>query len=180
MIDAAPERTNGKMLQKRASGRLDFVNVGFSYPGQSQLALSDINLTVMPGETVAFVGMSGGGKSTLVNLVPNFYSVGKGEIKLDGEPIEQISLESLRTQMAMVSQNVVLFDDTVAANIGYGREGGTLNEIMEAAKSAAAHEFISQLPNGYDTRVGEAGLRLSGGHHCLVKTCSLMPVLPEL
>jgi subfamily B ATP-binding cassette protein MsbA len=163
LIDAAPERTNGKMLQKRASGRLDFVNVGFSYPGQSQLALSDINLTVMPGETVAFVGMSGGGKSTLVNLVPNFYSVGKGEIKLDGEPIEQISLESLRIQMAMVSQNVVLFDDTVAANIAYGDAAPDRARIEAAAKAAHLTDVIAHLPYGLDTMVGNNGNRLSGG-----------------
>ncbi|HEV7856001.1 MAG TPA: ABC transporter transmembrane domain-containing protein, partial [Herminiimonas sp.] len=119
LIDAVPERTTGKQLTARATGRLDFVDLGFSYPGHQQRALQHINLSVVPGETIAFVGMSGGGKSTLVSLVPGFYPVTEGDILLDGESIEQIALTSLRQQIAMVSQHVVLFDDTVVANIAY-------------------------------------------------------------
>jgi subfamily B ATP-binding cassette protein MsbA len=163
VIDAKTERTNGRLLQKRAAGRLDFVDVEFSYPEQERRALSAINLTVMPGETVAFVGMSGGGKSTLVNLIPNFYSVTKGEIKLDGEPIEQISLESLRSQMAMVSQNVVLFDDTVAANIAYGDPAPDRVRIEAAVKAAHLTDVVAGLPQGLDAPVGNNGMQLSGG-----------------
>ncbi len=163
LIDAPVERTSGKPLQGRASGRLDFVDVGFAYPGQSQAALSHVNLSVQPGETVAFVGMSGGGKSTLVNLVPNFYSATEGEIRLDGEPIEQITLESLRAQIAMVSQNVVLFDDTVAANIAYGDANPDRTRIEAAARAAHLNDVIAGLPDGLETTIGDNGSRLSGG-----------------
>lgn len=163
LIDAPAERGTGKVLSGRASGRLDFIDVGFSYPGQNQAALSHINLTVMPGETVAFVGMSGGGKSTLANLVPGFYSVAEGEIRLDGEPVEQISLESLRRQMAMVSQSVVLFDDTVAANIAYGDAAPDRRRIEAAAKAAHLDDVIAGLPQGLETLIGDNGSRLSGG-----------------
>lgn len=163
LIDAQPERTTGKQLSKRASGRLDFVDVGFSYPGQQQQVLSNINLTIMPGETVAFVGMSGGGKSTLVNLVPEFYSPTAGEIRLDGEGIQNISLESLRAQIAMVSQHVVLFDDTVAANIAYGDPSPDRSRIEAAVRAAHLGDVIAGLPQGLDTPVGDNGNRLSGG-----------------
>ncbi|HJV84334.1 MAG TPA: lipid A export permease/ATP-binding protein MsbA [Noviherbaspirillum sp.] len=163
LIDAPIERTSGKPLTGRASGRLDFVNVGFAYPGQSQAALSHVDLSVQPGETVAFVGMSGGGKSTLVNLVPNFYSVSEGEIRLDGQPIEQITLESLRAQIAMVSQNVVLFDDTVAANIAYGDAHPDRARVEAAARAAHLNDVIAALPEGLETTIGDNGSRLSGG-----------------
>jgi subfamily B ATP-binding cassette protein MsbA len=163
LIDAASERTGGKKLEKRATGRLDLLGVSFKYPGQSQFALSNVTLTVMPGETVAFVGMSGGGKSTLVNLVPNFYSVTEGEIRLDGEPIEHIALDSLRAQIAMVSQNVVLFDDTVAANISYGDAHPDRERIDAAAKAAFLADVIANLPQGLNTSIGDNGARLSGG-----------------
>ena len=163
LTDATPERITGNKLPGRAAGRLEFVDVGFSYPGHTQLALSNINLTIMPGETIAFVGMSGGGKSTLVNLVPNFYSTTCGEIRLDGESIEQIALESLRAQMAMVSQNVVLFDDTVAANIAYGDVAPDRARIEAAANAAHLAEVVANLPRGLDTQIGDNGMRLSGG-----------------
>jgi subfamily B ATP-binding cassette protein MsbA len=162
-IDAEPERTNGKTLPGRATGRLDFVDVGFTYPGQTQPALSHINLTIMPGETVAFVGMSGGGKSTLVNLVPDFFSPVHGEIKLDGESIEEIALPSLRAQIAMVSQNVVLFDDTVAANIAYGDTAPDRARIDAAVKAAHLTDVIANLPNGLESSIGNNGNQLSGG-----------------
>src|SRR5438094_9039251 len=120
LLDGPAERPNGLGLNGGSKGQVDFIDVGFSYPGHRQLALSGINLHVKPGETIAFVGMSGGGKSTLVNLVPGFYSASSGRILLDGQPIDDVALTSLRGQIAMVSQHVVLFDDTVAANIAYG------------------------------------------------------------
>jgi len=163
LIDSLPERTDGKTLSGRARGRLDFVDVSFRYPGQTQMALNHINLTIHPGETVAFVGMSGGGKSTLVNLVPEFHQVTSGEIRLDGEPIGKIALASLRAQMAMVSQNVVLFDDTVAANISYGDANPDRARIEAAVRAAHLSEVVARLPQGLDTMIGDNGSRLSGG-----------------
>jgi subfamily B ATP-binding cassette protein MsbA len=163
LIDAQSERTGGHILPVRATGRLDFVGVGFTYPEQQRPALSNINLTINPGETVAFVGMSGGGKSTLVNLVPDFYTPTQGDILLDGEPTRNITLSSLRAQMAMVSQNVVLFDDTVAANISYGDAQPDRQRIVAAARAAHLDDVIAGLPEGLDTQIGDNGSRLSGG-----------------
>ncbi len=163
IIDAMPEREHGKVLGERAKGKLEFQNIGFSYPGQRQPALADIHLTVAPGETVALVGMSGGGKSTLVNLVPEFYTPTSGRILLDGQPISEIALHSLRAQMAMVSQNVVLFDDTVAANIAYGDANPDPIRIEAAAKAAYLEDVIAGLPDAYQTPIGDNGMRLSGG-----------------
>lgn len=163
LIDEAPERTGGLVLKARAKGRLEFRDVSFSYAGSSEAALSRISLTISPGETVALVGMSGGGKSTLVNLVPEFYPVSSGQILLDDTPITAIDLRSLRAQMAMVSQNVVLFDDTIAANIAYGDPQPDLARIEAAARAAHLADVIDQLPEGYATQIGDNGMRLSGG-----------------
>lgn len=163
LIDAEPERTSGRKLPGRASGELEFVDVGFTYPGQSQPALEGIKLKVNPGETVAFVGMSGGGKSTLVSLVPEFYPTTRGEIRLDGEPIGKIALESLRAQIAMVSQNVVLFDDTMAANIAYGDASPDRARVEAAVKAAHLTDVVMNLPQGLETMIGDNGMRLSGG-----------------
>ena len=163
LIDAEPERTGGIKLAQRAKGQLVFRDVSFHYPGQGQPALSNVNLTVSPGETIALVGMSGGGKSTLVNLVPEFYPLTQGQILLDGMAIADIALASLRAQMAMVSQNVVLFDDTVAANIAYGDEHPDRARIEAAASAAHLSEVIAALPEGLDTLIGDNGMRLSGG-----------------
>lgn len=163
LIDAPSERTNGKTLTARAVGQLEFVDVGFTYQGQGKPALQHIDLTIRPGETVAFVGMSGGGKSTLVNLVPEFFAPTAGELRLDGEPISGIALESLRRQIAMVSQNVVLFDDTVAANIAYGDAQPDRARIEAAAKAAHLADVVAALPEGLDTMIGDNGNRLSGG-----------------
>ena len=163
LIDAMPERTTGKILEQRVEGRLAFEQVSFTYPEEKQAALSNISLSIEPGETIALVGMSGGGKSTLVNLVPEFYSVSEGRILLDGVPISEIALTSLRGQMAMVSQNVVLFDDTVAANIAYGDDHPDRVRIQAAAQAAHLSEVIEALPEGLDTQIGDNGMRLSGG-----------------
>jgi subfamily B ATP-binding cassette protein MsbA len=163
LIDSEPERTTGRTLAQRASGRLDFVGLSFAYPGQSFNALTEINLTIMPGETVAFVGMSGGGKSTLVSLVPDFYPATVGEIRLDGEAIEGISLASLRAQIAMVSQSVVLFDDSVTSNIAYGDATPDIARVRAAAAAAHLNDVIAQLPQGLETPIGDNGSRLSGG-----------------
>ena len=143
-----------------------FHGVSFAYgPAADGAAptLSDVSLTVAPGETVALVGPSGGGKSTLLSLLPRFYDVTAGAVTVNGRDIRDLRLHDLRSRIALVTQEPFLFDDTVAANIAYGRPGASQAEIEAAAGAAAAHDFITALPEGYATRAGEAGLRLSGG-----------------
>ena len=163
MIDAPSEDDPGKVVLARSRGQLRFEHVDFRYPEAAGLALHDISLEVLPGQTVALVGISGGGKSTFVNLVTRFYAPERGRIVLDEVPYEDISLASLRAQLAMVSQNVVLFDDTLKANIAYGAE--QVDEVRLAAAIKAAHltNVVAGLPQGADTPIGENGLRLSGG-----------------
>ena len=127
------------------------------------MVLKDINLSINRGETVAFVGMSGGGKSTLINLIPRFYDVTGGEITIDGHNVKDFLTGSLRNQIGLVQQDNILFSDSVRENILLGRPDATEAEIIEAAKMANAHDFISKLPQGYDTEVGERGVKLSGG-----------------
>jgi len=143
-----------------------FHGVSFAYgpaADGSAPTLSDVSLTVAPGETVALVGPSGGGKSTLLSLLPRFYDVTAGAVTVNGRDIRELKLHDLRSRIALVTQEPFLFDDTVAANIAYGRPGASRAEIEAAASAAAAHDFITALPEGYATRAGEAGLRLSGG-----------------
>ena len=142
---------------------LEFRNVTFRYEGQEHPALSNVNLVVGAGEVVAFVGSSGSGKTTLVSLVPRFYDPTEGGLLLDGRDLREGSLRSLRAQIGIVSQDTVLFDESVKKNIAYGRPGATDAEIESAARAAYAHEFIQRLPNGYDTMIGEDGVKLSGG-----------------
>ncbi|MCC7679953.1 lipid A export permease/ATP-binding protein MsbA [Janthinobacterium sp. FW305-128] len=163
LIDKTPERTGGKPLAGRSKGRIEFKDVSFAYPGHPEPALRHIDLNIAPGQTVAFVGMSGGGKSTLVSLLPGFYSVSSGEILLDGQNIDAIALTSLRSQIAMVSQQVVLFDDTLAANIAYGDAAPDRQRIEAAAAAAFLSDVIDGLPDGLETRLGDNGSRLSGG-----------------
>ena len=143
-------------------GRIDFNAVDFSYVNQ-EVALQNITLAVPEGQTTALVGPSGAGKSTILNLIPRFYDVDSGSVFIDGQDIRSLKLASLRKEIALVSQDVILFDDTVRANIAYGRPGAREDEILSAAKAAAAHKFISALPDGYETIVGERGAKLSGG-----------------
>ena len=143
-----------------------FEKVSFAYApaaGGGAPTLSDVSITVKPGETVALVGPSGGGKSTILSLLPRFYDVTAGAVTLNGQDIRGIRLHDLRARIALVTQEPFLFDDTIAANIAYGRPGASQAEIEAAAAAAAAHDFIIALPEGYQTRAGEAGLRLSGG-----------------
>jgi subfamily B ATP-binding cassette protein MsbA len=164
LIDEAGERDTGTVDIGRAAGEIRFENVRFSYPGAERVALDGIDLSIEAGETVALVGPSGGGKTTLANLVPRFYRAEAGRIRLDGHDLETLKLETLRRNIALVSQDVVLFNDTVAANIAYG-SGGEVSEaaIAKAARAAHALEFIEQMPQGMQTLVGENGVKLSGG-----------------
>ncbi len=164
LIDQAGERDPGQATIARAQGEIRFDQVSFSYLDMSRPALDSITLTINPGETVALVGASGSGKSTLANLVPRFYRPGAGRILLDGHDLETLTLASLRANLALVSQDVVLFNDSVAANIAYGAMRDTSEaEIVAAAEAAHAMEFIRAMPQGLDTLVGENGVKLSGG-----------------
>jgi len=145
------------------TGQISFNAVGFSYGGDAAAALDDINLSVQPGQTVALVGPSGAGKSTMINLLPRFFDVTSGQILIDGQTIRDVTLHSLRGAIALVSQDAILFDDTVATNIAFGKADATQDEIETAAKGSAAHDFIMALPGGYDAPVGAMGNRLSGG-----------------
>jgi len=144
-------------------GQIEFEHVSFEYADDHTKVLDDISLSIRPGEKVALVGPSGGGKTTLCNLIPRFYDTTSGKILVDGQDIRHVTLESLRTNIGIVQQDVYLFSGSVYENIAYGRPGATREEVIEAAKMAGAHEFISQLNQGYDTYVGERGVKLSGG-----------------
>lgn len=148
---------------KDVKGEITFDHVSFEYPDDHNPVLDGICLTVKPGEKVALVGPSGGGKTTLCNLIPRFYDTTSGEIRIDGQNIRKLTLNSLRTNIGVVQQDVYLFSGTVYHNISYGRPDATREEVIKAAKMAGAHEFIEELKDGYDTYVGERGVKLSGG-----------------
>jgi subfamily B ATP-binding cassette protein MsbA len=163
-IDAPLEPDNGRRTIERARGELVFEGVGFRYAGSERAALRGIDLSVSPGETVALVGPSGGGKTSLANLIPRFHSVGEGRILLDGIPIEELTLASLRGQIAWVSQQVMLFNDTIAANVAYGaHRDASPDRIAAALRAAYLHDFVASLPDGMQTIIGDNGIRLSGG-----------------
>ncbi|MEP7274867.1 MAG: lipid A export permease/ATP-binding protein MsbA [Betaproteobacteria bacterium] len=164
LLDREEEPDTGSVALPRARGELKFDRVALRYPGTEREALADVSLTIRPGETVALVGSSGSGKTSLVNLIPRFYEPTAGRLFIDGHDVTTLTLASLRAQIALVSQDVMLFDDTVAANIAYGGMSGTPPDaIARAAAAAHALEFIRALPQGFDTEVGENGVRLSGG-----------------
>ncbi|MDW2799383.1 ABC transporter ATP-binding protein [Clostridium boliviensis] len=144
-------------------GEISFENVSFEYPDDRNPVLSHINLTIRPGEKVALVGPSGGGKTTLCSLVPRFYDPTEGRISIDGQDIREVTLKSLRSTVGVVQQDVYLFSGTVFENIEYGRPGASMDDVTAAAKMAGAHEFIAGLKDGYNTYVGERGVKLSGG-----------------
>jgi len=164
MLDQDAERDHGTHTFPRIEGRLAFHDVSLSYPGKTIPALNHISLDIAPGETVALVGASGSGKTTLANLVPRFYDPDAGSITLDGYDIRDIGLQNLRSHIALVSQDVTLFNDTLAHNIAYGsKRDATVDEIRAACVAAHAWEFIQAMPEGLDTLIGENGMRLSGG-----------------
>ena len=164
LIDQVPEDDRGTEQLGRARGEVEFRNIRLRYPEATREALAGIDLKLAAGETVALVGASGSGKTTLANLLPRFYHPSAGKILIDGHPIETLTLASLRANIALVSQDVVLFNDTVAANIAYGLSGDVSREALEtAARAAHALDFIEAMPQGFDTMIGENGVKLSGG-----------------
>jgi ATP-binding cassette, subfamily B, putative efflux pump len=156
------DKPNAKEL-KRVDGNVEFKNVSFQYADDEAKVLKDVSLRIKKGETVAFVGMSGGGKSTMISLIPRFYDVTEGSILLDGEDIRNVQARSLRDQIGMVLQDNILFSESVASNIRMGNPNATDEDVIAAAKAANAHDFIMEFPKGYDTLVGERGVKLSGG-----------------
>lgn len=163
-LDEKEEHDTGTKQLAKVKGDIQIENLTFRYPSSEKDVLAQINLEIKSGETVALVGSSGSGKTTLANLIPRFYSPEQGEIRLDGESLHEISLKSLRDQIALVSQEVVLFNDSVYNNISYGSNSQfTKDEVLNAAKLANALEFIEELPQGFETQIGENGTRLSGG-----------------
>lgn len=163
-IDAESEKDPGSEKLVNYQGAVRFENVGFTYPGQEKPAVENFTLDVKPGEMIAFVGSSGSGKSTLINMIPRFWAPTLGEIYFDGVPQSELTLASLRSQIALVSQEVIIFDDTIAGNIAYGcKDKVTREQIERAAEAAALTDWLATLPDGLDTQVGTAGNRLSGG-----------------
>ncbi|WP_024548370.1 lipid A ABC transporter ATP-binding protein/permease MsbA [Siccibacter turicensis] len=164
ILDTEQEKDEGTRVIERAKGDLEFRNVTFTYPGRDIPALRDINLAIPAGKTVALVGRSGSGKSTIASLITRFYDVDSGEITMDGHDLREYTLSSLRNQVALVSQNVHLFNDTIANNIAYARnEVYTREQIEQAARMAYAMDFINKMDHGLDTVIGENGVLLSGG-----------------
>ena len=164
ILDTETEKDTGTKEMQRSKGQVTFDHARFRYPGADNDAVKGIDLTIPEGTSVAFVGRSGSGKTTLVNLLPRFYEVTDGAIRIDGTDIRDLTLESLREQIAIVSQNVTLFNASIRENIAYGSlAGASDDEVVAAAKAAHAHEFIEKLQNGYDTQAGENGVMLSGG-----------------
>jgi ATP-binding cassette subfamily B protein len=162
-------------------GRIDFENVSFSYDGAvGEPILKNINLTCLPGETVGIIGSTGSGKSTLVGLIPRFYDISSGTIKVDGEDISQVDPKKLREKIAMVPQKNILFTGTVGENISWGKEDATITEIETAASIAGAHDFISASPEGYNTRIGQGGVNFSGGQKQRISIARALVKNPEI
>jgi ATP-binding cassette subfamily B multidrug efflux pump len=144
-------------------GRVAFENVSFRYFGGGELVLKDVRFTAEPGQTVALLGATGSGKSTIINLIPRFYDVTEGQVTVDGYDVREVTLDSLRQQVGIVLQETTLFSGTIRENIAFGRPEASLEEIIAAAKAAEAHDFIMSFPEGYESQVGERGVTLSGG-----------------
>jgi len=163
VLDQESEMDTGTKELKKVDGKIEFNNVNFAYPNTEHDVIKNLNLVIEPGKTVALVGRSGSGKTTISNFIPRYYSPSSGSVMIDGEDISEYQLESLRSQIALVSQHVVLFNDSIAGNIAYGDKTVSREEVERAAKLAHVTEFAEQMENGLDTEVGENGVFLSGG-----------------
>jgi ABC-type multidrug transport system fused ATPase/permease subunit len=170
LLDTQPDLTDSFHAYElpRARGEIIFEDVSFAYPQQDKVAISDLNLTIKGGETVALVGATGAGKSTLAKLVARFYDPTEGVVRVDGCDLQEVTQHSLRSQLGIVPQEGFLFSGTVAENIAFARSDASMNEVVECAKTVGAHEFIQRLPNGYDSPVGERGNALSAGQRQLI------------
>ena len=182
IMDAPVEIEDAKdaVQLKVSDGRIELNDVSFEYPDDHNQVLRHLSLSIAPGERVALVGPSGGGKTTLCNLIPRFYDVTDGSICIDGQDIRSVTLKSLRESIRIVQQDVYLFSGTVAENIAYGREGASRREIEEAARLAGADEFVRELRDGYDTYVGERGVKLSGGQKQRISIARVFLKNPKL
>lgn len=182
IMDAEEETDNGSIEISDIKGDLVFEDVSFGYStdDNDKMVISDLTLNIPAGRTLALVGPSGGGKSTLCHLIPRFYEISEGRILLDGIDTKDITLHSLRKNIGIVSQTVFLFDGSVRDNIAYGTEGATEEEIIAAAKKANIHEYVSTLENGYDTHVGERGVKLSGGQRQRIAIARVFLKNPKL
>lgn len=163
LLDEKSERDTGMRSLGRAEGHLELRNVTFQYPTRNEPALIDLSLKIPAGTTLALVGPSGGGKSTIVNLIPRFYDISSGDILIDGIDIQELSLDALRRQVALVSQDIVMFNDTIANNIAYGRKDINQEQLLHAIAVSDLEAFVESLPNGLNTIMGDRGVRVSGG-----------------
>ncbi|HET7772052.1 MAG TPA: ABC transporter ATP-binding protein [Chloroflexota bacterium] len=181
ILDAPPEVAEkpGAVVLQRLEGKVEFERVSFAY-GQGPALLRDVSFTADPGRMLALVGPSGSGKTTLINLIPRFYDVTAGTVRVDGHDVRDVSLESLRSQIGMVMQETFLFNMTIGENIRYGRPDATQEEIEAAARAANAHAFIAELEHGYDTFTGERGVRLSGGQRQRIAIARAILVDPRI
>jgi len=175
-IQSPPEAVELQTL----SGDVEFKDVCFRYEGEKTTALEEIHIKVESNQIVALIGPTGSGKSSLVNLIPRFYDVTAGQVLVDGQDIRAVALPSLRKQIGIVLQNSVLFSDTIRENIAYGRPGAGMDEVVAAAKAAQAHEFITAMPEGYETEIGERGITLSGGQRQRVAIARALLLDPRI
>ena len=180
ILDREPRITShpGAPALPAGSGRVELRDVTLAYEGTARPALEDVSLTVEAGTTVALVGATGSGKTTLVQLIPRLYDVTAGAVLLDGVDVRDVDVRSLRAQVAVVDDAPFLFSASIAENIAYARADATLEEVQDAARHAQAHDFIARLPEGYDTQVGERGLTLSGGQRQRVAIARALPGRP--
>jgi ATP-binding cassette subfamily B multidrug efflux pump len=161
-------------------GRVEFQQASLRYPGGTHRTLLDVTTSVEPGTTVAVVGATGSGKTSLVNLIPRFYDVNEGAVLVDGHDVRRLTLTSLRSSIGVVMQDSILFSGTVGENIAYGRPDATPADVESAARAAQAHEFIMALPSAYETRVGERGVRLSGGQRQRIAIARALLIDPRI
>ncbi len=174
------ETKPGAIDLPQVQGNVVFENVTFRYFGGGDPALKAVSFTAQPGETIALLGATGSGKSTIINLIPRFYDASEGRVLIDGQDVREVTLDSLRQQIGIVLQDTTLFSGTIRDNIAFGRPDAALEEVQQAAKAAQAHEFILDFPEGYETRVGERGTTLSGGQKQRVAIARALLMNPRI